>query len=185
MYWGVYDNYTIRTLIPKGKKAFLVRALEPSYKERGIPYKIYTINQYENVLELYFDDIWEVTSNRAYDRFNLFNEDMAKELINFINKNEFDEINVHCSAGISRSSALMICISKIINKPEIEEEIINCESFIPNKLVLNVFDNVFNKEFKDINDNNFINTNKKVDDNNLDNLEVVKNEDGSISLKLG
>lgn len=144
MYWGIYDDYTIRMLKPKGKRALLVRALEPSYLEKGIPYKIYTLNQYVDVLELYFHDISEIVSDEFYNRYRLFNEYMARELIDFIERNDFDEINIHCSAGISRSSALMICVSKIIGNEEIEQEIYKSSRFIPNQLVLSVFNRVFN-----------------------------------------
>lgn len=184
MYWGIYDDYTIRMLRPKGKKAILIRALEPSYKERGIPYKIYALNQYIDVLELYFDDIWEIVSNEVYDRYRLFNEDMAKELISFIKKNDFDEVNVHCGAGISRSSALMICISKIIDMPQIEKEIINSNRFIPNKLVLSVFDKVFNGDTLDIKEKEIINTNKELWSRETTTCDIKENEDGSFSIIL-
>lgn len=182
MYWGIYDDYTIRMLKPKGKKALLIRALEPSYKDSGIPYKIYALNQYEDVLELYFDDICEIKSDRAYDRFKLFNEDMARELISFIKNHEFDEINVHCGAGISRSSALMICISEIINKPEIKEKILTCDRFIPNQLVLSVFNRVFNYEHKNIEDTELIHTNEEIWAKHSKKCGLIKNEDGSYSI---
>ena len=184
MYWGIYDDYTIRMLRPKGEKALLIRALEPSYLERGIPYKIYTLNQYTDVLELYFDDIWEIVSDRVYDRYRLFNEDMAKELIDFINRNEFDEINVHCGAGISRSSALMICVSKIIGKPEIEQKIYECGRFHPNKLVLSVFDEVFNGNLSKIEDTTLIHTNEDLWSKETSHCNLKENEDGSYSIIL-
>ena len=40
MYWGIYDDYTIRTYKAKGKNPILIRALEPSYRGRN-PYDIY------------------------------------------------------------------------------------------------------------------------------------------------
>lgn len=182
MYWGIYDDYTIRMLRPKGKKALLIRALEPSYKERGIPYKIYALNQYVDVLELYFDDIWEIVSDRVYDRYRLFNEDMANELIDFIKRNEFDEINVHCGAGVSRSSALMICVSKIIGKPEIEQKIYECDRFLPNKLVLDVFDKVFNGQISKTEDTTLIHTNEELWSKQTTRCNLKENEDGSCSI---
>lgn len=182
MYWGVYDDYTIRMLRPKGKKAILIRALEPSYKEKGIPYKIYALNQYIDVLELYFDDIWEILSAEVYNRYNLFNEDMAKELITFIRKHDFDEVNVHCGAGISRSSALMTCVSKIIGMPQIEQSINECERFIPNKLVLSVFDKVFKENVPDIKGKQLINTNEELWNRETSRCNLKENEDGSYSI---
>ena len=136
MYWGIYSSEHIQHLKLKGKRPILIRALEPLYKEGKIPYEIPNINKYIDVLELYFDDI---TDERVDKKFVLFNRDMSYKLIDFINKNEFDEIVVHCAMGISRSSALMICISKILNLPQIEEVIIKSNRFNPNKLVLKIF----------------------------------------------
>lgn len=136
MFFGIYDDYTIRTLKPKGKKPILIRVLEPSYKKSGIPYKIREIDRYIDVLELYFEDI---ADEKYKDSHILFNENMGNELINFVYKNDFDEVIVHCGAGISRSSAIMICASKILGISEIEEKIYKSRRFMPNKLVLNEF----------------------------------------------
>lgn len=142
MYWGIYDEYTIRYLEPKGKKAVLIRILPPSYKKSGIPYEIYTLSKYTEVLELYFEDICEEPHKGFEDRFILFDEKIATQLIDFVLNHDFDEINVHCGSGISRSSAIMICISKIINRKDIEECIYKNEQLLPNKLVLDRFNNL-------------------------------------------
>ena len=97
MYWGIYSSEHIQHLKLKGKRPILIRALEPLYKEGKIPYEIPNINKYIDVLELYFDDI---TDERVDKKFVLFNRDMSYKLIDFINKNEFDEIVVHCAMGI-------------------------------------------------------------------------------------
>lgn len=149
MYWGIFNDYNIRHYKPQGKKAILIRALEPSYKQMGIPYNIKYLSSYVNVLELYFQDFREVPPEKYKDRFKLFNEKLALELIDFIKNNDFDEIAVHCSAGISRSSAIMICISRIINNKEIEDTIFkHTELYDPNPLVLQEFDKVNNKVYK-------------------------------------
>lgn len=142
MYLGIYDNITIQNLKLKGTKPLLIRVLEPSYLKSSIPYGIKNINEYVDILELYFDDIINQNIQKSSD-YIYFSKDMAKSLNVFILKNDFDEIAVHCSAGISRSPAIGLCISKILDNKSIENEIINYSHFIPNKQVLEVF-NSFN-----------------------------------------
>lgn len=180
MYFGIYDNYTIRTLKPKGKKPILIRALEPSYKKNGkIPYSIKYIDQYVDVLELYFEDISDYLPKEQRDRFVLFNQDMAKQLIEFLNKNDFDEVITHCNAGVSRSSALMVCISRILGIPEIEDKIYRSGRFHPNTMVLNeVLKCDFKPKYK-IYEHKIINTNEELWDEEECGIEFVKNEDGS------
>lgn len=118
MYFNIYDDYSIRNYIPKGKKSILIRILEPSYNINGIPYKIDTIKLYKNILELYIFDTINKNSNE--DSKYIFNQEHAKILNNFIINNDFDEIVVHCSLGISRSPAIMICIAKILGNNKLE-----------------------------------------------------------------
>jgi len=35
-------------------------------------------------------------------------------------KKDYDEVVIHCSLGISRSPAIMICVAKILNNRELE-----------------------------------------------------------------
>lgn len=174
MYWGIYDNYTIRTVKPKGENSILIRLLEPPYLTRGIDYKIYHIDKYKAVLELYIDDIREIFSDECYTRFKIFNSAHAMELISFIQAHEFDEVNVHCSAGVSRGSAIMICISKILNLKEIEESILNSSRYLPNPLIIDTFNKTFNPQLiKNISYEKLEQTNKKTDEV-VDLIEVEK-----------
>lgn len=161
MYWSILDDYTVRRYSPKGKKAILIRILEPRYKRQGEPYNIYTINEYSNVLKLYFDDITKIPNEKHKNRFVSFGEKDCMELISFIKNNHFDEIVVHCNAGISRSSAIMICISKLLNLKEIEDEIYSSRRFNPNKLILKIYDNL-NIAPITFNCNKIINVNKSI-----------------------
>lgn len=60
---------------------------------------------------MYFDDILvpKLQSNSVF-----FTTEMAKKLNQFILENDFDEIAIHCSAGISRSPAIGLCVAKIL-----------------------------------------------------------------------
>lgn len=152
MYWGIYDNYMVRHYEPKGKAPILIRLLEPSYKERGIPYKIRHINKYVNILELYFDDITRDIPEKYQGRYTLFNESTAKEIISFITNNIYDEIVVHCNAGISRSSAIMVCIAKALSRKDIVKEIYDSRLYLPNPKIIEVFDNFMKLNPTDLKD---------------------------------
>lgn len=120
----------------KGSKAILIRILEPSYLKNGIPYEIKNLDKYVNVLELYFDDILipKFQSNSVF-----FSTEMAEKLNQFILKNDFDEIAIHCSAGISRSPAIGLCVAKILKSTDMEQQITNYTHFLPNKQILDTF----------------------------------------------
>ena len=142
MYFGIYDYRTIQYLKPKTDNAVLIRILEPSYQISGIPYVIENIKDYNNVLELYFHDITN-TQIQLLNTAISFSKDLAKQLNNFILENDFDEIAIHCSAGISRSPAIGLCVSKILQSQEMEDMILSYSHFIPNKQILETF-NSFN-----------------------------------------
>lgn len=142
MYFGIYDYRTIQSLKPKTDNAVLIRVLEPSYQVSGIPYDIENIGDYKNVLELYFHDITD-TKIQLPNNFIYFSKDLSKKLNNFILENNFDEIAIHCSAGISRSPAIGLCVSKILENMEMENMILSYSHFIPNKQILETF-NSFN-----------------------------------------
>lgn len=179
MYWGIYDEYTIRNYKTKGKCPILIRALEPSYKDK-IPYSIDTIDEYIDILELYFEDISEYMEDYQ-DKYTLFNVEMAYKLIEFVNKNKFDEIVIHCSAGISRSSALMICVSRILGLHSIEKEICKSGRFYPNKLVIQEFMKCnYNTIFNEKNyEHKIYNTNKDIWDKSDLSVAFIKDKDGA------
>ena len=137
MYFNICDDVSIRKYNVKGKKAILIRILEPSYKVSGIPYSINNIKQYVSVLELYIDDT--IINSVVVDFENAFDSQKARVLNNFILKNDFDEIVVHCSLGISRSPAIMICIAKILNNIELENIVRERYKFY-NQYIVDVFE---------------------------------------------
>lgn len=174
MYWGIYDDYTIRTVKPKTKSSILIRLSQPSYLAKGVDYKIYHLDEYKAVLELYIDDIREVNDKECYSQFKIFTSLHVMKLIDFIHEHDFDEVNVHCSAGISRSSAIMICISKILNLKEIEETILNSNCYLPNPLIIDTFNKIFLPQLiKEVSYKEVQQTNKK-EECEVDVIEVEK-----------
>ena len=141
MYFGIYDSYTVKNLKLNGEKTILVRCLSKSeYSNKST--MIENSTDYSNILQLYINDN------------NSFNLDDAKLLNDFIINNDFDEVLTHCALGISRSPAIMICISKIINCPYIENTVKERYRFY-NKAIVDTFEN-YNYETKVINETEFI-----------------------------
>lgn len=95
-YFGIFDEKSVCNLKLKGEKTILIRILEPNNITK-IP--INNIDDYIDVLELYiYDYVNKVNDNILNKNFFLLNQ--------FILNNNFDEIIVHCSLGISRSPAI-------------------------------------------------------------------------------
>lgn len=102
----------------------------------------------DNVLNLEFDDcdpvafgldvnIEEYTykSNGKETTLKFFNNDMAKQAIDFIERNKNKHFYIHCSAGVSRSQAFVKYISEKYNNIDwITNPINPCE--FPNGYVI-------------------------------------------------
>lgn len=125
MYWGIFSRYEIERYTPKKKKALLIRCLEPEEikKENEIESK-YLLN-YETILELYFND----TIKEEFKNKDSFSKDMAMSLVKCIQLIDFDEINIHCAAGVSRSATIMYAIAVLLNQEDIQKEIINTKRY--------------------------------------------------------
>ena len=80
------------------------------------------------------------TSNIEYAKENglvLFDDDLAKEVVKFgmdADRCKVDVV-VHCSAGISRSSAVAAALMKIFNGSD--KDIFGCKKYVPNMLIYN------------------------------------------------
>lgn len=171
MYFHICNEVNVRKFELCGNKSILIRVLEPSYSETGIPYKIENIDDYSAVLELYVQDSYQ----KEKDSFSY--DDVIK-LNCFILDNEFDEVVVHCSLGASRSPAIMICIAKIIGDEKLEM-IIKNKYKIYNSFIVDLFEFIGYKK-KNIN-------NKIILGNVTDEVEekvFFVEEDGCYVLKL-
>lgn len=87
------------------------------FKERT---KYITYSKYEDVCWLFFDDIDHLPYNGRNK--NMFSTEQARQIIHFLNhhfqKQDFEQILVHCYAGISRSQALALFIARYYLKDE-------------------------------------------------------------------
>lgn len=101
----------------------------------------------KGILQLKFSDVGEDIGQDIIEKYKLtlFNENHAKQILNFVfeNKDNVNMIVCQCDAGISRSSATAKALDKILNgndvKTEYDFNLINSEfdisPFFPNQLV--------------------------------------------------
>lgn len=155
MYFGIYGEDEVDNIVLRGKKSVLIRICGNKSLE--------TSNLYDRILEL---DIYDIVSYKCLtNEFKLELINQFIKLNEFVLDNDFDEVIVHCSLGISRSPAIMICISKILGNIKMEK-IIKDNFFNYNKIILNEFEN-FNYIKKNVNISDtifighFINKNEK------------------------
>lgn len=151
MYYSIYDHYRVENLKPNGNKPILIRILNPNTDNDPFSSFKY-IGVYKDVLELYFDDIQH---NKIYEKSEYyFSLKDMKKLNDFILKNDFDEVVVHCTLGLSRSLAIMICIAKILNSNTLEQLVVS-KFKIYNKSLVNIFEK-YPYQIKECNNQNFI-----------------------------
>ena len=124
MYYWCYDEYTIEHIKPLGKNPIVIRILD---------YEKEPLKDFPNVLTIYVSDL-----EKKYGSGNLYNESHAKQINEFILNNDFDEILVHCSLGISRSPAVMAYIALILDDKKMFNDILSQKHFFPNKLILQI-----------------------------------------------
>ena len=120
--------------------------------------------QHKNVLNLTFDDItspekWQMMSQFAKQPVGsgdsgesgisgrdcvLFDEEMARQLVEFVEENHAVKIwIVHCSAGVSRSGAVSRWLKDCLkSKYGIEANNVDGKYAVPNAYVLRVLDRI-------------------------------------------
>lgn len=143
-YFGIFDERRVSSIELNSSRSILVRILEPSGDRK---YFIKNISNYNNVLELYLPDYVNATKKEELD-------EIFEKLNNFILDNDFDEVIVHCSLGISRSPAIMICIAKILDNVGLENFVKEKFRFY-NRFIVDAFDR-YEYNIKKIEDNKFI-----------------------------
>ena len=81
-----------------------------------------TRSRYVDTLFLYFDDIDPETIHGNPTMPFAFSDSDAKQIISFLdrhyNNNDFEELIIHCQAGVSRSHAIALFAAKYYAKDE-------------------------------------------------------------------
>lgn len=121
MYFAVINLKSAldKSFYPKIKKSFIVISITSNCIKK--PYKIPDNENCLDVLYIKFDDI-----NYSDDRVGEYEcpilEKDAKMILSFVfkYKNQVNDILIHCEAGMSRSPAVALALSTILNedKPE-------------------------------------------------------------------
>ena len=142
--YKILNDYAIRHCRPKGENTLLIRLLEPRYRQDGIPYSLEFESEYKAILNIYVDDVSE-DNELARKYFYVFNEEMAKEIIEFIKAYEFDELIVHCNKEASRSAAVMIGILDYLGEEDLKQTLLNSQLYTPNPLIVQVFETYHQK----------------------------------------
>lgn len=91
-------------------------------------------SKYKKVLELRFDDI-----TKEYDGLTLFGEEHLKKIIEFVNPILGESLDIHCSAGISRSTAVALGIADVYYYDSVIFDMLNNKCINPNKHILELF----------------------------------------------
>jgi len=168
MYFRICREDEVENIKLNGKESILIRI--------GCYNDIRTKNLYKEILYLDIKDVVFFEYVTIDFEMNLI--DNFIKLNNFILENNFDEVIVHCALSISRSPAIMICISKILGCKKIEDfvkEGFSCYS----KVIVSYFEQFdYIKKKCDIGDVIFYNTYRKklkVEDDFF--VETISNND--------
>ena len=109
-----------------------------------------TRNRYKDILFLYFDDLNSKDLEKdPYNSF-AFKDYHAEQIISFLKKHyhaqDFDEIIIHCQAGVSRSHAVALFTAKYFEK---DDELFNQLLHQENK-IFGGNDHVYNTLIKNL-----------------------------------
>lgn len=119
------DNVSLLTsdvFIKNNIKALLIRIFN-SKELDPIGYKSIKHDIFYKILNITFDDFDYNEINKldsvkkTYPNVISFNKSIAKKIIEFvsINKNNVNTIIIHCTAGVSRSPAILIALNDIFH----------------------------------------------------------------------
>lgn len=94
------------------------------HEKKYLPFKERTNHitrrYYKDIMFLYFDDINNEDIRNGESRAAAFTNEDAIHIIRFLERhyaqNDFDEIIIHCEAGMSRSHAIALFIAKHFEK---------------------------------------------------------------------
>lgn len=120
---GSYFNTVERVCNHDGNETFAIISIQDS---AGFGFRFVPERKCKDVLTLKFDDIDTVrktfrSAENGYEQVKdtgvLFDSVMAEQIVDFVDKNkdEVDEIWIHCYAGVSRSMAVAAALSKFFN----------------------------------------------------------------------
>lgn len=125
------ETIAIRCLTPPKGFSLLENPIDETQEFPRLNHKLYL-----DVLNLFFDDVDPSRKGNNLRGYVLFNDRHAKKIADFVTKNfeKFEDVMVHCSAGISRSCAVGAALGDFY-RWQYDPEILNRQEDGPNSLV--------------------------------------------------
>lgn len=107
------------------------------------------INHLEyKILRLKFHDMEkDYDEDGKFPGIILFNESMAKQIVNFVNLHNPSLIAIHCEVGISRSAGCAAALSRYYND---DDSMFFSGGYLPNKLVYKTLLDLLNGKDNDV-----------------------------------
>ncbi len=116
----------------ENEKTVIIRINEPDYEVKDLKYK----DLFTDILEVSFHDVVKGMKNLD-DSIVLFNNEHSNKIIEFIKRHkDADTFVIHCIAGVSRSSAVGLSLSWILNNSRLEQAILKSKMYSPNSFIL-------------------------------------------------
>lgn len=124
--------YEVFALISTKKTSYNIVSIQSTEEAEEIQdmFNLY-IENFNSVYPVIFDDITE-----PFSGYTMPNEKDIKDVLEWCRNK--DDLLVHCSAGISRSSALAYLIECSRKPPHKAVKILNSSIYLPNRLILEI-----------------------------------------------
>ncbi len=81
--------------------------------ELGTPPKLK--EGWKDILYLQFDDV-DINNTHGLKPFNT---KQAKDILDFVKKNNADKISINCDGGVCRSVAVMVILERLLNRKDV------------------------------------------------------------------
>jgi predicted protein tyrosine phosphatase len=123
------------------ENTIMIRISDPDYvKERDA--ELLYRDSFIDVLKVSFHDLTDKQLSSILQKepeapYHVISKKQAREILDFVEKHqECEKIVIHCSAGISRSSAVAIGIARFLRDKDKEKDILESDMYAPNETIV-------------------------------------------------
>lgn len=123
------------------EKTAMIRISDPDYAEERDA-ELYYRSEYADVLKVSFHDLTDkklvsVLEKEPEAPYRTITYEQAEEIVAFFKKHQdCDVMVIHCSGGISRSSAVAIGLARFFKDEMLEKNIRESDFYFPNETVV-------------------------------------------------
>lgn len=129
------EKVAIKCSPKEGKKVAMIRIHDPEDDIVPLEHE----SSFVSVMDVFFHDLAYRGHELPAD-IQLMTREHAEKIVSFSKGNQdVDSMVVHCTAGISRSSAVAIGISWLFDLKEEENYLFSSNAYYPNEHVLEIF----------------------------------------------